>query len=116
MGPMGLRHRAKEAWEARQQEILQGKIRATRKLLRENFGVNDDEMDTFETAAIGLCGANKTIRVEDLLFMVNDEGALCVRDQRVTQQTGDPWKEVGDLADLGALTASQTSSSQTPHI
>jgi len=113
---MGLRSRAKEAWEARQREILQGKIRATRKLLRENFGVKDEEMDTFETAAIGLCGANKTIRVEDLLFMVNDEGVLCVRDQRVTYQTDSPWKEVGDLADLGAITASQSTSAQTPQI
>jgi hypothetical protein len=113
---MGLRQRAKEAFEERQREILQGKIRATRKLLRENFGVRDEEMDTFETAAIGLCGANKTIRVEDLLFMVNDEGTLCVRDQRVTQQSDNPWKEVEDLADLGAITNNQHNSSQAPQI
>ena len=113
---MGLRQRAKEAWDERQREILQSKIRATRKLLRENFAVKDEEMDTFETAAIGLCGANKTIRVEDLLFMVNDEGALCVRDQRVTQHTGEPWKEVESLADLGALTAAHNGLPQTPQI
>jgi hypothetical protein len=113
---MGLRQRAKEAWDERQRDILQGKIRATRKLLRESFGVKDEEMDTFETAAIGLCGANKTIRVEDLLFMVNDEGALCVRDQRVTQHVGEPWKEIDNLADLGALTAVQNGAPQTPRI
>lgn len=113
---MGLRQRAKEAWEGRQREILQGKIRATKKLLRENFGVRDEEMDTFETAATGLCGANKTIRVEDLLFMVDDEGKLFVRDQRNTQQSGDPWKEVEDLSDLGAITANQHAGSQTPQI
>lgn len=113
---MGLRQRAKEAWEARQREILQGKIRATKKLLRDNFGVKDEEMDTFETAATGLCGANKTIRVEDLLFMVDDEGTLCVRDQRSTQHSDNPWKEVKDLSDLGAITANQFSGSQTPQI
>ena len=113
---MGLRQRAKEAWEERQREILQGKIRATRKLLHENFGVKDEEMDTFETAATGLCGANKTIRVEDLLFMVNDDGVLCVRDQRVTQHTDTPWTEVESLADLGAISASQPSGSQMPRI
>ncbi len=113
---MGLRQRAKEAWEARQREILQGKIRATKKLLRENFGVRDEEMDTFETAATGLCGANKTIRVEDLLFMVDDEGKLCVRDQRITQHSGNPWKEIENLSDLGAVTVNQVSSAQTPQI
>ena len=113
---MGLRQRAKKAWEDHQREILEGKIKATRKLLRENFGVKDEEMDTFETAATGLCGANKTIRVEDLLFMVNDEGILFVRDQRATLQTGDPWKEVANLADLGAIAANQSSTPQTPQI
>lgn len=113
---MGLRQRAKEAWEARQREILQGKIRATKKLLRENFGVKDEEMDTFETAATGLCGANKTIRVEDLLFMVDDEGNLCVRDQRNTQHSENPWKAIENLSDLGSITANQGSSAQTPQI
>ncbi len=113
---MGLRQRAKEAWEERQREILQNKIRTTRKLLRENFGVKDEEMDTFETASIGLCGANKTIRVEDLLFMVDDDGELCVRDQRLTQHGDNPWKPVDNLAALGALTVHQTGVTHTPHI
>jgi hypothetical protein len=112
---MGLRQRAKEAWEQQQQEILVGKIRTTRKLLRERFGVKDEEMDTFEAASIGLCGANKTIRVEDLLFMVNDSGELCVRDQRVTQPQEHPWKPVEGLADLGAITA-QSTTTQLPRI
>ena len=112
---MGLRQRAKAAWESRQAEILNGKIRATRKLLRERFGVKDEEMDTFEARSIGLCGADKTIRVEDLLFMVNDEGDLCVRDQRITQHQDNPWKVVESLADLGEITA-QSSTSQTPRI
>lgn len=112
---MGLRQRAKEAWEQQQQEILVGKIRTTRKLLRERFGVKDEEMDTFEAASIGLCGANKTIRVEDLLFMVNDDGELCVRDQRVTQPQENPWKPVEGLADLGAITA-QSTTAQLPRI
>ncbi len=113
---MGLRQRAKKAWEDRQQEILAGKIKATRKLLRDKFGVKDEEMDTFETAATGLCGANKTIRVEDLLFMVDDDGLLFVRDQRATLQTDSPWKEVENLADLGAIAANQASAPQTPQI
>lgn len=112
---MGLRQRAKEAWESRQADILNGKIRATRKLLRERFGVKEEDMDTFEAASIGLCGADKTIRVEDLLFMVNDEGELCVRDQRVTQHVDNPWKVVETLADLGAIT-NQSNTSQTPRI
>jgi len=112
---MGLRQRAKEAFDKRQQEILVSKIRATRKLLRERFGVKDEEMDTFEAASIGLCGADKTIRVEDLLFMVNDEGELCVRDQRVTQHQENPWKIVESLEDLGALTA-PTNTTQLPRI
>lgn len=112
---MGLRQRAKEAWERQQAEILKAKIRATRMLLRERFGVKDEEMDTFETASIGLCGADKTIRVEDLLFMVNDEGQLCVRDQRVTQHQEQPWKPVESLEDLGNITASSTTT-QLPRI
>lgn len=112
---MGLRQRAKEAWDQQQQEILVGKIRTTRKILRERFGVKDEEMDTFEAASIGLCGADKTIRVEDLLFMVNDDGVLCVRDQRVTQHQENPWKPVESLADLGAMTA-HSNTAQVPRI
>lgn len=112
---MGLRQRAKEAWDQQQQEILVGKIRTTRKILRERFGVKDEEMDTFEAASIGLCGADKTIRVEDLLFMVNDDGVLCVRDQRVTQHQENPWKPVESLADLGAMTA-HSNTAQAPRI
>lgn len=112
---MGLRQRAKEAWERQQDEILKAKIRATRKLLRERFGVKDEEMDTFETASIGLCGADKTIRVEDLLFMVNDDGDLYVRDQRVTQHLENPWKPVESLEELGAITAS-VNTAQMPRI
>lgn len=112
---MGLRQRAREAWERQQAEILKGKIRATRLLLRERFGVKDEEMDTFEAASIGLCGADKTIRVEDLLFMVNDEGTLCVRDQRVTQHQDNPWKPLESLEDLGSITAN-SSTSQLPRI
>lgn len=102
---MGLRQRAREAFESRQEEILAEKIRATRQLLRERFGVKEDEMDTFEAASIGLCGADKTIRVEDLLFMVDDTGQLCVRDQRATFHADSPWRLVECLADLGQITA-----------
>lgn len=102
---MGLRQRAKEAFEARQEEILAEKIRTTRQLLREHFGVKDEEMDTFEAASIGLCGADKTIRIEDLLFMVDGTGQLHVRDQRSTYHTDNPWKPVESLADLGQIAA-----------
>jgi len=112
---MGLRQRAKEAFESRREEILAGKIRATRTLLRERFGVRDDEMDTFEAASIGLCGADKTIRVEDLLFIVDDQGQLHVRDQRATYHTDSPWRPLEDLADLGELTA-QSIAQTTPRI
>ena len=112
---MGLRQRAKDAWDRHQEEILKGKIRTTRKLLREKFGVKEEEMDTFETASIGLNGADKTIRVEDLLFMVDDAGALYVRDQRVTQPQENPWKPIDSLEDLGQITA-QTNFPQLPRI
>ena len=112
---MGLRQRAREAYELRQEEILAEKIRVTRHLLRERFGVKEDEMDTFEAESIGLCGADKTIRIEDLLFMVDDTGQLCVRDQRATLHTDNPWKPVESLADLGQITA-QSSVQSTPRI
>ena len=112
---MGLRQRAREAFESRQEEILAEKIRATRQLLRERFGVKEDEMDTFEAASIGLCGADKTIRVEDLLFMVDDTGQLCVRDQRATFHTDSPWRLVECLADLGQITA-QSNAQVAPRI
>lgn len=112
---MGLRQRAREAFEARREEILAEKIRATRQLLRDRFGVKDDEMDTFEAASIGLCGADKTIRIEDLLFMVDDAGQLHVRDQRATWHTDEPWRLVETLADLGQITA-QTAVQTTPRI
>lgn len=112
---MGLRQRAKEAFDSRREEILAGKIRSTRNLLREHFGVRDDEMDTFEAASIGLCGADKTIRVEDLLFMVDDDGRLHVRDQRATYHADTPWRPIRDLADLGQITA-QSAIQTTPRI
>lgn len=112
---MGLRQRAKEAFEARQEEILAEKVRATRQLLRERFGVKDEEMDTFAAASISLCGADKTIRIEDLLFMVDDSGQLHVRDQRATYQVDTPWKPVDSLADLGRI-AAQSSVQTTPRI
>lgn len=112
---MGLRQRAKEAFEARQEEILAEKIRTTRQLLRDRFGVKDEEMDTFEAASIGLCGADKTIRIEDLLFMVDDTGQLCVRDQRATFHADHPWKSVDSLADLGQI-AAQSNVQTTPRI
>jgi hypothetical protein len=112
---MGLRQRAREAFEARQEEILAEKIRTTRQILHERFGVKDEELDTFEAASIGLCGADKTIRIEDLLFMVDDAGQLHVRDQRATTHTEDPWKPVESLADLGQITA-QSTVQTTPRI
>lgn len=112
---MGLRQRAREAYELRQEEILAEKIRTTRHLLREHFGVKDEEMDTFEAESIGICGADKTIRIEDLLFMVDDTGQLCVRDQRATLHADNPWKPVESLADLGQITA-QSSVQTTPRV
>lgn len=112
---MGLRQRAREAYEARQEEILAEKIRVTRHLLREHYGVKDDEMDTFQAESIGLCGADKTIRIEDLLFMVDDTGQLCVRDQRATLHVENPWRPIHSLADLGQVTV-HSSVQATPRV